>query len=60
MSLDSIEYMLAKVGSRGGNIALSRDGFGYYFNTKRMPWCHLNKDGGTCGINPGESFVVKE
>merc|ERR1711935_691277 len=40
-----IDYMLEKIGSRGGTIALSHDNFGYYFNTKRMPWCHLSGDG---------------
>ena len=46
--------MLEKIGSRGGAIALSKTGFGYNFNTKRMPWCQKSDQGGFYGINPGE------
>ena len=49
-----IDYMLEKIGSRGGAIALSKTGFGYNFNTKRMPWCQKSDQGGFYGINPGE------
>lgn len=58
---NGIEYMLDKIGSRGGTIALSRDDFAYHFNTKRMPWCHLSGDGShnAFGINPNEVFKLE-
>ena len=52
--------MLKKVGSRGGVIGLSKSTFGYNFNTKRMPWCYLNQNGGEFGINPNEIFKVSQ
>lgn len=53
----SLDFMLSRIGSRGGGICLTKDDFGYDFNTKRMPWCHVNNEKMSFGINPGDHYT---
>ena len=53
------DYMLNRIGSRGGAITLTKDNYGFCFNTKRMPWCHVTLDSENYGLNPNEHFTDK-
>lgn len=53
----SLEFMLNRIGSRGGGICLTKDDFGFDFNTKRMPWCYMDEQTTAHGINPGEHYT---
>ena len=55
---NSLDYMLGRIGSRGGAITLTKESFGFSFNTKRMPWCHVGEKNESYGINPGEHFTA--
>jgi len=46
-----------RIGSRGGGICLTADSFGFDFNTRRMPWCHIDNEKTSYGINPNENFI---
>ena len=48
-----IDYLIEKIGSRGGAIALSKTGFGHNFNTKRLSWCQKSDQNGFFG----KSFI---
>jgi len=55
---NGLDYMLNRIGSRGGAITLTKDNYGFSFNTKRMPWCHVTLDAENYGMNPNEHFTA--